>query len=278
MKGWHPSKKLGQHFLRDPNIVRQILSKAKFQPSDVIVEIGPGRGALTIPIGQQVRRVIAVEKDPHLSEALREKLSRKGVNNVSVVTQDILTWDFGKAGLQNSERVQVIGNLPYNISSPVLERLVRNRERVGRAVLMFQLEVAKRLTAPPGGRVYGVLTVLTRYYAQTTQLLEVSRNVFYPRPKVDSAVVELDFERPYPRRALEETAFEAVVKGAFAHRRKTILNSLLTWCPPWGRENLLSCLETCGVNPTMRAEMLDMEAFLCLGDAIALTDKALVAK
>jgi 16S rRNA (adenine1518-N6/adenine1519-N6)-dimethyltransferase len=218
-----------------------------------------------------VGRVIAVEKDPQLSESLRESLYRNSVEHVDVVTQDILKWDFEQVFRQAGGRIQVMGNLPYNISSPVLEKLVRNRERVGRAILMFQAEVAERLASSPGRKSYGALTVLIQYHAHTTKLLDISRRLFYPRPKVNSAVVELDFEKPYVRRALEESMFETVVRGAFAHRRKTILNSLTGWRTGWGREDLVSLLKGCGIDPGIRAEGLDMEGFLCLGDAVALT-------
>jgi 16S rRNA (adenine1518-N6/adenine1519-N6)-dimethyltransferase len=259
----------------DSNTVQRILSLAGFEPSDRVVEIGPGRGALTIPLAHRVREVIAVEKDEHLAKTLREALDRAGVHNVAVVAQDVLRWDFGSISPQSSP-IHVIGNLPYNISSPFLEKLIHNRDRLGRAVLMFQREVADRLTASAGGKTYGALTVLIQYHARITRLLDVSRNVFYPRPKVDSALVELDFQKPYPRRALNESVFEAVVRGAFAHRRKTILNSLKIG--RWGREELLSCMEACGVNPETRAERLGMEEFLCLGDSVALTNEMPVDK
>jgi 16S rRNA (adenine1518-N6/adenine1519-N6)-dimethyltransferase len=191
---------------------------------------------------------------------------------VTLVNRDILQWDFDEVGPQSSTRIQVIGNLPYNISSPFLEKLTENRHLVGRAILMFQLEVAKRLTASPGGKTYGALTVLVRYHAHSAFLFEVPKEAFYPRPKVDSMVLELDFERPYFRSTVREPDFREVVKGAFAHRRKTLLNSLNSSSPSWDREILLAAMKKCNIDPGRRAETLDMQEFLCLTNALTLTN------
>lgn len=271
--GLRPNKRLGQHFLVDRGIIEQIISRAGFQPSDMVLEIGPGQGALTLPLARSVGHVVAVEKDTRLAGLLEEKLSRAGIANVTLVNQDILKWEFNELSNLSSEKIQVIGNLPYNISSPFLEKLIDNRNLVSRAVLMFQLEVARRLTASPGSKAYGAMTLMVRYHARPTAFFEVSAEAFFPRPKVNSMVLELDLERPYPRRAVHDADLKRVVKGAFAHRRKTLLNSLKGFCPSWNREMVLEAMRKCGIDPGTRAETLDMEDFLSLGTALALTNE-----
>ena len=263
-----PRKSLGQHFLNDPGIINKIISRARFLESDFVLEIGPGRGALTLPLARAVGHVAAVEKDTELIRFLDKKLQRAGISNVTLVNHDILLWDFNEIKAFCTGKIKVIGNLPYNISSPLLEKIIENRELISRAVLMFQSEVARRLTASPGGKAYGAMTLLVRYHAFLKVLLEVPRHAFYPKPKVDSTVLWLDFERPYPRSACREEYFRKVVKGAFAHRRKTLLNSMSTSDSFGNREILVSAFEKCGIDSGRRAETLDMEEFLCLADVL----------
>lgn len=267
-----PKKSLGQHFLVDPWFIHALISNAAFQTSDLILEIGPGLGALTIPIARSVRHVVAVEKDEALIDLLNDKLSRAGITNVTLINEDILTFDINGIKEPSSSKIQVIGNLPYNISSPFLEKLLENRNLIRKAVLMFQSEVARRLSASPGTKAYGALSVLVQYYALTTVLLEVPRGAFYPRPRVDSTVLELDFEQPYPRRAEHEDSFRKVVKGAFVHRRKTLINSLKGLYPSWDRDTLLQGMRNCGIDPGRRAETLHMDEFLCLSSVLKLTN------
>ncbi|HUU81462.1 MAG TPA: 16S rRNA (adenine(1518)-N(6)/adenine(1519)-N(6))-dimethyltransferase RsmA [Acidobacteriota bacterium] len=269
--GFRPQKRLGQHFLIDRQIIHKIIRSARFEASDLVLEIGPGQGALTLPLAQSVGQVVAVEKDTYLAGLLKEKLSRTQLINVTLINHDILKLDLNEIKPPSPVKIKVIGNLPYNISSPLLEKLIENRELVSRAVLMFQSEVAERLTASPGGKAYGAMTLLIQYHALPTPLLEVSRKSFYPIPKVDSMVVELDFERPYPRHTIHVDSFKRVVKGAFAYRRKTILNSLKRYGPFWNQDVILKALKSCRIDPGNRAEVLGMEDYLCLADALALT-------
>lgn len=177
---FRPKKRLGQHFLVDPKIVNKIISHAGFQAPDYVLEIGPGKGALTFPLARSVGHVVAVEKDAYLTSLLKDKLYKTGIKNVTLINHDILTFDFYEIWSSFSTKPQIIGNLPYNISSPFLEKLIENRNLVDRAILMFQVEVAKRITAPPGGKIYGALTLLIQYYAQSTVLFEVPREAFFP--------------------------------------------------------------------------------------------------
>ncbi len=264
--GFRPKKRLGQHFLHDSNAIRKIISKAGFQSEDSVLEIGPGKGALTLPLAASVGKVIAVEKDTRLCIELRERLKKQDIGNVILVNQDILDWDF-ESGFSAKSRIKVIGNLPYNISTPFLGKLIENRTRVSRAVLMFQLEIAERLVAGPGNKTYGALSVRVQYHAHTTPLLKVSKNAFFPKPKVDSMVLELDFSRPHPRRVTDEAGFWRLVRGAFSHRRKTLLNSLKNYDPLLKPEKLLKAMDQCGINPARRAETLSIDEFICLSSA-----------
>lgn len=269
-----PKKRLGQHYLARSDIINEIVQRSGFGAEDIVLEIGPGMGALTLPLARNVSHIFAVEKDPHLVAFLGRKIAHAGFSNVTLIHDDILR--FNLAGITNvhPRKLQVIGNLPYNISSPCLEKLVAHRSGIGRAILMFQREFALRLCASPGEKAYGAMTVIVNYNATTTPLLQVSRKAFYPRPRVDSAVVEINFERPYARRARHEAVFQKVVKGAFSHRRKTLINSLKRFFPSLDRNELLQCLAACNIEPRRRAETLHMDEFLCMADTLPLTNEA----
>ena len=262
--GFRPKKRLGQHFLRDKGIVREIISRAKFDISDQVLEIGAGLGALTLPLSESVQEIIAVEKDPHLTEMLRKKLQSADIKNVVLINRDILKLDLEDVHHRPGTKLKVIGNLPYNISSPFLEKLVESRNLVSKAVLMFQFELARRLIAKPGNKEFGSMTVLMQYHANLSPLLKVSKESFYPKPKVGSMVLELDFERPHPKQAEDKSKFKMVVKGAFAHRRKTLLNSLKRTLPSCAHAEISLALQRCGIDPRRRAETLDIDDFLCL--------------
>ncbi len=268
-KGFQAKKHLGQHFLVDHGVVDAMLSLSGFSAQDTVLEVGPGQGALTVPLSQRVASVIAVEKDATLMGPLADRLSRKAATNVTLINEDILSLDLEKI-TPFSMKLHIIGNLPYNISTPFVDKLIRSRESIDRAVLMFQLEVAQRLTASPGTKAYGAMTVMVRYFTECTPLMAVSRAAFYPRPKVDSMVVACDFQKPYPQRAVNDGLFEQVVRAAFAHRRKMLVNSLKGLHPGVDREMLLTGMHRCGIDPKRRAETLDMEEFLCLTSALAI--------
>jgi 16S rRNA (adenine1518-N6/adenine1519-N6)-dimethyltransferase len=272
--GFHAKKSLGQHFLIDRRIIEEILLRADFLSTDTVLEVGPGMGALTLPLAGSVTSVVAVEKDNQLVDLLKKKVAKAGITNVEIIHGDILKYDLSALALPASGKVQIIGNLPYNISSPFLEHITVHRKRLGRAVLMLQHEFARRVTAAPGTRACGSLTLWAQYHAHPTTLLEVPGRAFSPQPKVSSMVIELDYERPYPRRAKDEALFTKVVKGAFAHRRKTVLNSLKGSLVQWNAKMILQALIKCGIEPHRRAETLAMEDFLCLTEALRLTNQS----
>jgi 16S rRNA (adenine1518-N6/adenine1519-N6)-dimethyltransferase len=265
-----PKKRLGQHFLKDPQIIQEIVTKARFEEDSAVLEVGPGLGALTFPLAGRVKEIIGVEKDSRLVDTLQKRLSLEQTSNVTLIHSDILKLDFAQIVGSEEKQIHVIGNLPYNISSPFVEKLISHRSQVKRAILTFQLELARRLAAAPGNKAYGALSVLIQYYARITPLLEISREAFYPKPEVASMVLELDFTRPFPRRAENEENFRKVVKACFAHRRKTILNSLRRALTSVDHDHILSALAKCGIEPGRRAENLHMDDYLCLSGALDL--------
>ena len=271
---FRPKKRLGQHFLKDPGMIHKLITLAGFDRSHRILEIGPGLGALTFPLAGSVQHLVAVEKDARVAEILRRRLNRAGVDNVTLVLGDILKVDFREMAIPFEKGMHIIGNLPFNISSPLLEKLIHNRSLLVKAVLTFQLELARRLVASPGNKEYGAITILIQYHARLRPLMEIPKEAFHPRPKVGSMVLEMDFTRPYPRKASDEGNFRRVVRAAFAHRRKTVVNSLRGALPSLSAGKILEALEACRIEPGVRAEVLGIDDFLCLSDSLPFLDNS----
>jgi 16S rRNA (adenine1518-N6/adenine1519-N6)-dimethyltransferase len=268
-RGLKPNKLLGQHFLVDQGIIRQIIEKAGFDKSDDILEIGPGMGALTIPLAKEVESITAVEKDVRMVNHLRKKLEESNISNVTVINNDILKTDFEALAGERKNRIKVIGNLPYNISSPFLERLITNKRFFSRAILMLQYEFAERLCSDPGSRDYGAITVMTKYESTIERVLKVENDAFSPMPKVGSLVISIDLERPHPVRAKDAKIFELVVRGAFAQRRKTIKNSLKVISDHFENDVIVQALNKCNIDYSRRAETLSLDEFICLSDTLS---------
>jgi 16S rRNA (adenine1518-N6/adenine1519-N6)-dimethyltransferase len=249
---------LGQHFLRDAGVARAIVDLVGPTPADLVVEIGPGEGALTEALAARSGRLIALEVDRGLIERLRRRLP-----SVEVLEADARGWDYGALARPAGGRVLVVGNLPYSVSKPIVMALLEARRAIDRMALMLQREVAERLAAPPGRRVYGALSVLTQAVCDVELALRVPPGAFRPPPKVDSAVMRLT-PRAEPRvpPALEQR-FRDVVRAAFARRRKTLANALaggLGLSLGAARE----AATTSGVDPGRRAETLTIEEFVAL--------------
>lgn len=255
------NKRLGQNFLIDPNIVRKIVAAAELTPGDTVLEIGPGRGILTDALSHAAHRIIAVEVDAELCRLLEAR--RIEWQNVELVCADALIHPFETV----PAGAVVVANLPYYISTPLLFKLLAHRPRFPRLVLMLQNEVADRLVAGPGDADYGILSVMAQYAAEIRKAFKVSGNCFRPRPEVGSAVVLLR-----PRQSLlapaEEARFAAVVKGAFAHRRKTLVNSLRD--EGYQPAVVSEALAAMKVTPAVRAEMLTLEQFMELARRLCL--------
>ena len=246
---------LGQHFLRDAGIARAIVDLVAPGASDLVVEIGPGEGALTAELARRAGRVIALEVDPALAARLRPRLP-----GVEIVEADARSWEYGMLAAPPGGRVLVVGNLPYSVGKPILTALIAARTAIDAMALMLQREVAERVAAAPGSRVYGSLSVLTQLYADVVVALRVPPEAFRPPPKVESAVIRLQV-LPAPRVAIaDERRFHVVVRAAFAQRRKTLANALAAGL---GRpaDVLRSAMESAGIDPGRRAETLTISEF-----------------
>jgi len=267
-----PLKSLGQNFLVDQNVVDKIIASAALQPGEPVLEVGPGRGALTRRLAKQAGRMLLVEYDHALAAALAAEYA---VNpNVSVVDGDILAVDLGSLMENEPARWKVVANLPYNISTQVLFKFLEVRSRLSRMVLMLQKEVGDRLTAAPDCSDYGVTTVLLGLWFDMRREFVVSPGCFHPRPKVDSAVVSF-VPLAAPRVEVgDEEIFRRVVKGAFAMRRKTLSNCLKN-AELFAPEGIGTVLEICGIDGRRRGETLSLDEFAslsrCLSQYSALT-------
>jgi 16S rRNA (adenine1518-N6/adenine1519-N6)-dimethyltransferase len=250
------NKRLGQNFLIDPNIVRKIIALAELNPETSVLEIGPGRGILTDALARAAGHVVAVELDPLLYRLLRERQAEWP--NVELVREDALAYPVERLPVGTV----VVANLPYYISTPLLFRLLDCRTRFPRMVLMLQDEVADRLVAKPDSSDYGVLSVMAQYAAEITKAFKVSAHCFRPRPEVGSAVALLRTKEHAPLTSQEETLFAALVKAAFAHRRKILVNSLRD--EGYDHQRVIGALEGIGVSPQARAETLSLEQFIRL--------------
>lgn len=254
-------KRFGQHFLVQPAIAERIVALAGLQPDDTVLEIGPGRGALTALLAGRCARLVLVEVDRDLAAGLRARFA--ATPGVELIEGDVLRIDLG-AALGGGRPATVIANLPYNISTPVLMRLLGTPELFARLVLMLQREVAERLCAAPGSKTYGGLSVVVQAIAETRVALRVPASAFAPVPKVESAVVVITPRRPVPLDAARRRALRAVVRTAFARRRKQLVNVIAPLsADPRG------VLTALALDPTARPETLTPAQFVALADALA---------
>lgn len=247
-------KRLGQNFLIDPNIVRKIVALAELKPDDCVLEIGPGRGVLTEALSRSAGKVVAVEIDPVLHRALQER--QREWPNVEMICEDALRYPLERL----PPGTIVVANLPYYISTPLLFHLLEYGGRIPRLVLMLQEEVADRLIAKPGCSDYGVLSIMAQYAADITKSFKVSANCFRPRPEVGSAVVLLRTKSQRPLSPADEAKFAALVKASFAHRRKTLVNSLRD--EGQDQRSVVAALTALGLSSTVRAERVTLDQFI----------------
>jgi 16S rRNA (adenine1518-N6/adenine1519-N6)-dimethyltransferase len=260
----HPQKRLGQNFLSDPSTAQMIVNRSGVRKEDIVVEIGAGLGALTVPLARAVRSVVAIEKDAHLSAILEAELQAAGISNVQLIEADVLEIGLAGLALQAGRQLTVFGNLPYNISSQVVIQLIDSRQHVSRAVLMFQRELATRLAAPPGSKDYGRITAMLAYCATVRHVCHVGAKAFYPCPKVDSEVLEIGFtpSRTYPPH--DETRLFRLIAAAFGQRRKTLKNALSASGSPVPPGLAGQALAQAGIDPARRAETLSPDEFVAL--------------
>jgi 16S rRNA (adenine1518-N6/adenine1519-N6)-dimethyltransferase len=279
LKAWNiqAKKQLGQNFLNDANVARQIVNHAALTGTDVVLEIGAGLGAITLPAAASAHRLIAVDKDRQLIGLLGTELLAAGIDNVEIREADILHLDLKAIAGEVAHPLVVMGNLPYNISSQVIVQLIHSRDHVNRAVLMLQKEMAQRVCAAPGSKTYGRLSVMLQYCATVRELMQVKAARFFPAPKVDSTVIGIRFTSPPPFPADDEDLLFRVIKAAFGKRRKTLRNALAQsdlHLAPADSENILS---QAGIDPTRRAETLSVADFVRLGNAVGKKQKEIVS-
>jgi len=253
-----PKKSLGQNFLRDPHYLQLIVDTAQVKPDDLVLEIGPGLGHLTKLLTQRAHKVLAIEVDERLIRHLHCEFGTAG--NIEIVHADALTYPYH--ALIGSWKV--VANLPYYISTPIIQTILKNHEKFGNLTLMLQKEVAERIAAPPGGKEYGYLSVLAQYYSKPQMEFLVPRGAFTPRPEVDSAVIMLALRDQPAVLVRDELFFVRLIKAAFSHRRKTLKNALKQLDVP--KTKLDSALPRVGIDLNRRAETLSVEEFGKLAD------------
>ena len=268
--GFKLSKNLGQNFLTDKNIIDRIIESAEIGPDDLVIEIGPGIGVITREAAETARKVIAVEIDKNLIPILKETLS--DVDNVEIVNQDILKTDVNQMVENQGDSVsgvKIIGNLPYYITTPIIMKLLEDGVKANSITVMMQKEVADRIKAFPGSKAYGALSVAVQYYCTVEAVVNVPKEVFVPQPKVDSTVLRLNIREEAPVKLLNREIFFRCVKAGFGQRRKTLLNSLMG-IEGITKEGVKAALEAAGIDPSRRAETLDLEEFAKLSNEVYL--------
>ncbi|EST51759.1 16S rRNA methyltransferase [Brevibacillus panacihumi W25] len=266
--GFSFKKSLGQNFLIDTNILHNIIEAADLTKEKAAIEIGPGIGALTEQLGRAAGKVMAIEIDQRLLPILSDTLSP--YENIEVVHGDVLDLDLHALlaeKLSGFDKISVVANLPYYVTTPILMKLLEERLPLENIVVMIQKEVAERIAAKPGSKEYGSLSVAAQFYAQTQVAMIVPASVFIPRPNVDSAVICLQVREKPPVEVDDVDVFFRVVKGSFALRRKTLLNNLMNGLfPKTQKEEVVQMLTDIGIEPTRRGETLSMEEFARLAN------------
>jgi len=246
-------KYLGQNFLIDPHIKERIINACVLKPGDVVLEIGPGSGALTDLLVNEPVQLFAVETDPELFALLK---ARYPETQITLINSDILKYDFD----QLPDDLIVIGNLPYNISTPILEHLIKFRHKIRAAYLTVQLEFGQRLIARENSKDYGSLSCFVRYFADGKILFKISKSCFRPIPKVTSCFLKLQFRDP-PDRCQDETALFNLIRHAFQQRRKQISNALSAYVEP---DQLAAALSKLAIDPQLRPENISLKNFIAL--------------
>ncbi|WP_146553926.1 16S rRNA (adenine(1518)-N(6)/adenine(1519)-N(6))-dimethyltransferase RsmA [Rummeliibacillus sp. SL167] len=269
--GFSFKKSLGQNFLIDPNILRNIVGYADLTKESAAIEIGPGIGALTEHLARAAGKVVSFEIDQRLLPVLEDTLSP--YSNVKIVHSDVLKADVVniiKEELAHYKDIMVVANLPYYVTTPILLKLITENLPIRGMVVMMQKEVADRISATPGTKAYGSLSIAVQYYMNAEVVMTVPKTVFMPQPNVDSAVLRLTRREELPVRVIDESFLFEVVRSSFAQRRKTILNNLQSQLPNGKekKEYILSALAEVNVEPTRRGETLSIVEFGQLADAL----------
>lgn len=230
-------------------------------PLDIVLEIGAGRGELTGLIAPSVKKIYAVELDTNLCGPLKDNL--KQYSNVEIINQDILKFNFRKNFGKSGNKIKLIGNIPYYIATPILEKLLEFREIIAEIYITIQKEFARRIVSKPGTKDYGSLSCFLQYYTEPKIIFSISKNCFFPAPKVDSCFVGLEIRRDYPVNLKNERALFRIIRTAFNQRRKTLRNSLKNIIP---QQKLNAFFKHYNINPNIRPEDLSLSNFLNLAN------------
>ncbi len=249
-----PLKRFGQNYLQDQNIIKKIIAEIDPRENELIIEIGPGQGAITKMLLESKANLTAIEIDKRVIDDLQTRYI-----DLQLLQSDFLKLDLNQFIDSSEKKLRVVGNIPYNITSPILFKLFENNTIVLDAVFMVQYEVAKRMTAKMGSKDYGILSVLLEYFGNTKLAFKVSPNVFYPKPNVDSAVVHINFNDKRNNSEFN-LMFKSIVKSAFGNRRKTLKNSLSNGI--FAEVNFSDC----GIDLSLRAEQLNVNDFIKLAE------------
>lgn len=270
------SKSLGQNFITDKSVIERIVEGSDVGEDDLVIEIGPGIGVLTAEAAEYAAKVVAIEIDKKLIPILAETLA--DYDNIRVINQDILKTDINEIIREEREAgsftggVKIMGNLPYYITTPIIMGILEKGVEADSITIMMQKEVADRIKAAPGGKIYGAISAAVQYYCEVEQVASVPKEVFVPRPKVDSAVLKLSIRKERPVDLIDEKSFFACIKAGFGQRRKTLLNSL-TGVNGLPKEDIKEILEAAGVDPARRAETLDINEFAAIANGVAMRSR-----
>lgn len=264
-----PRKRLGQSFLEDKNIISKIVNAANLKDDDTVVEIGAGLGVMTELLASRARKVIAIDIDPRMINILQERF--KDQPKVSVIERDVLSYDFSSA-LEGDARgnIKIVGNIPYNISTQILFRLLEFRHQISSMVLLFQKEVVDRITASPGGKDYGIPSVIVSMYAHASREMNVPAGCFFPPPKVISSLIKIVMREKPLFEPADDDFFSKVVRIAFSKRRKTLLNNLRSadLLPGCSEDELVFLLGKIDIDGKRRGETLSVAEFARLSNAL----------
>ncbi|MBS4026384.1 MAG: 16S rRNA (adenine(1518)-N(6)/adenine(1519)-N(6))-dimethyltransferase RsmA [Clostridia bacterium] len=263
------SKRLGQNFLVDESFRQKIVAAGELQAGEVVVEIGPGLGVLTQALAEQNCQVIAIELDKHLLPILAENLGEYA--NVQVVHNDVLKVNLNELVLELTGKkcCKVMANLPYYITTPILLHLLENKFNIDLMVFMMQKEVAERITAQPGTKAYGSLSVVIQYFTEPQLVTKVPNTVFIPRPEVESAVVRFKNRKTPPVELVDEKMFFQIVRAAFGQRRKTLANALRGSRLGLDKESVTDLLNQAGIDGNRRGETLSLDEFALLSNTVS---------
>lgn len=264
--GIYAGKELGQNFLSNPATAQMIVDRTGVDKETTVLEIGPGLGAITLPLARACKQVVAVEKDRRIIPLLEEELAGEGICNVTIINQNILKTNIKE--LAGTEKLVVIGNLPYNISSQIIFQLITIRQVVSHAFLMFQKELAERIISSPGTKDYSRLSAVVQYASKISRIADIRPNNFFPRPTVDSTILRFDFFETEGMGKEDEILLFSVIKAGFSKRRKTLHNAMSGGELGLEKEIVGIALESAGINASRRAETLSVQEFIDLSKAV----------